>query len=92
MAGATDEAAPSAMTTADWAFVVSLCSFKVSLAGFSWAIRSEWIYPKAKVRASIRVMDLISDRSRDFFIGIYAPVADVGLSPKSGRRHLTHAT
>lgn len=70
MAGATDEAAASAMTTANWAVFVSLCSLRVSPPGFLWAIWSQWICPKAKVRASIGVMDLISDRNRDFFIGI----------------------
>jgi hypothetical protein len=44
------------MTTADWALVVSLFSFMVSLAGFVWNIWSKFIYPRAKVRASIAIM------------------------------------
>ncbi|TDX77742.1 hypothetical protein EDE05_11451 [Neorhizobium sp. R1-B] len=40
------------MTTADWAFVVSIFSFAVSLAGFVWNVWSKFIYPKAKVRVS----------------------------------------
>ena len=44
------------MTTADWALIVSLFSFVVSLAGFIWNVWSKFIYPRAKVRASIAVM------------------------------------
>ena len=50
------------MTTADWALVISLFSFLVSLAGFIWNVWSKFIYPKAKVRAYIAVM-LIFDRN-----------------------------
>ena len=48
------------MTTADWALVVSLFSFVVSLAGFIWNVWSKFIYPRARVRAYIAVM-LIMD-------------------------------
>lgn len=44
------------MTTADWALVISLCSFAVALAGFVWNVWSKFIYPKAKVRTYIAVM------------------------------------
>lgn len=44
------------MTTADWALVVSLFSFLVSLAGFIWNVWSKFIYPRAKIRSSISVM------------------------------------
>ena len=44
------------MTTGDWALVVSLFSFIVSLAGFVWNVWSKFIYPRAKVRATISVM------------------------------------
>lgn len=44
------------MTTADWALVVSLCSFGVALASFVWNVWSKFLYPRAKVRASIAVM------------------------------------
>ena len=44
------------MTTADWALIVSLFSFFVSLAGFIWNVWSQFIYPRAKVRAYIAVM------------------------------------
>lgn len=47
------------MTTADWALVVSLFSFCVSLAGFVWNVWSKFIYPRAKVRAYIAVMLII---------------------------------
>ena len=44
------------MTTAGWAFVVSLFSFIVSLAAFVWNVWSKFLYPRAKVRAYIAVM------------------------------------
>ncbi|KAA3517561.1 hypothetical protein G6L63_21140 [Agrobacterium vitis] len=40
------------MSTGDWALVVSIFSFIVSLAGFIWNVWSKFIYPKAKVRVS----------------------------------------
>ena len=48
------------MTTADYALIVSLFSFFVSLAGFIWNVWSKFIYPKAKIRSNIAVM-LIMD-------------------------------
>lgn len=68
-------AAPSvttAWTTADWALVVSLFSFAVSLAGFVWAVWSKWVYPKARVKVSMAVMQLISEDDDDYYIGFYA--------------------
>ena len=44
------------MTTADWALVLSIFSFAVSLEGFVWNVWSKFIYPRAKVRAYIAVM------------------------------------
>lgn len=44
------------MKTEDWAFVVSLFSLLVALAGFVWNVWSKFIYPRAKVRAHIAVM------------------------------------
>jgi hypothetical protein len=38
------------VTTADWALVISLLSFAVSLAGFIWNVWSKFIYPKPTVR------------------------------------------
>lgn len=38
------------MSTSDWAIIISLASFGVSLAGFLWNVWSKFIYPKAKVR------------------------------------------
>lgn len=48
------------MTTADWAFIVSLCSVAVSLAGFVWNVWSKFIYPKARLRTSISIVDIIA--------------------------------
>jgi hypothetical protein len=47
------------MTTADRALIVSLFSFFVSLAGFIWNVWSKFIYPKARVRAYIAIMNVI---------------------------------
>ena len=44
------------MTTADWALVVSLFSFIVSVAAFVWNVWSKFLYPRAKVRAHVAVM------------------------------------
>lgn len=52
------------MTTGDWAFVVSLCSFFVSLAGFVWNVWSKFIYPRAKVRSNITVMQIVAGDGR----------------------------
>lgn len=40
------------MTTGDWAFIISLCSFAVALSSFIWNVWSKFIYPKPKVRVS----------------------------------------
>jgi hypothetical protein len=50
------------MTTGDWALIVSLFSFLVSLAGFVWNVWSKFIYPRAKVRAYIAVMEMFDGR------------------------------
>ena len=60
------------MQTAGWALVVSLFSFAVSLAGFVWAVWSKWVYPKARVRVSCAVMNLITDDDLSKFVGVYA--------------------
>jgi hypothetical protein len=56
------------MTTADWALIVSLFSFFVSLAGVVWNVWSKFIYPRAKVRANIALMP--------FFDGSGGPVRE----------------
>ncbi|SEG81292.1 HTH-like domain-containing protein, partial [Bosea lathyri] len=72
MAGTANPAAvATAMTTADWALIVSLFSFAVSLSGFVWAIWSKWVHPKARVKVSIAVMQIITDEPPDTFIGYY---------------------
>jgi hypothetical protein len=53
------------MQTADWALVLSIFSFIVSLAGFIWNVWSKFIYPRAKVRASIAVMQIIQRGTQD---------------------------
>lgn len=52
------------MTTADWALIVSLFSFLVSLGGFVWNVWSKFIYPKAQVRVTISIMDMSSNGER----------------------------
>jgi hypothetical protein len=53
------------MQTADWAFVISIFSFVVSFASFIWNVWSKFIYPKAKVRAFIGVMQIIQRGAED---------------------------
>ena len=49
------------MTTADWALVLSILSFVVSLAGFVWNVWSKFIYPRAKVRSNISLMLILGE-------------------------------
>jgi len=42
------------MTTGDWAFVISICSFGVALGSFVWNVWSKFIYPKARVRITLQ--------------------------------------
>lgn len=58
MGGATGQAAAASMTTADWAFVVSLFSAAVSLFSLGWNVYSKWVHPKPKIRVSFAVMYL----------------------------------
>ena len=44
------------MTTADWAFVISIGSFVIAILSFVWNIWSKFIYPKARVRPTIAIM------------------------------------
>lgn len=48
-----------AMTTADWALIISLCSFLISLAGFVWNVWSKFIYPKPKVRVAFYASSIL---------------------------------
>lgn len=48
------------VTTADWALVISLCSFVVALLGFVWNVWSKFIYPRPQVRISAGVYLTIS--------------------------------
>ncbi|MCK3777222.1 helix-turn-helix domain-containing protein [Ensifer sesbaniae] len=54
------------MTTADWALVISLCSFFVSLACFIWNVWSKFIYPKAKVSVHFSVNTIIGGSDDGF--------------------------
>lgn len=47
------------MTTADWALLISLLSFVVSLASFIWNIWSKYIYPKSQVKVRFNMMIVI---------------------------------
>ncbi|MBY5850583.1 hypothetical protein [Rhizobium ruizarguesonis] len=49
------------MTTADWALIISLLSFCVSVAGFVWNVWSKFIFPKAKVQVHFSVNNLIQE-------------------------------
>jgi hypothetical protein len=53
------------MRTADWALVISLCSFGVSLAAFVWNVWSKFIYPKPQVQVAFRMMTIVQGGSAD---------------------------
>jgi hypothetical protein len=44
------------LQTADWAFIVSLCSVAIALFSLLWNIWSKFIYPKPTVRAGFSYM------------------------------------
>lgn len=44
------------MTTGDWAFVISICSFGVAVGSFVWNVWSKFIYPKARIRVSLQAL------------------------------------
>lgn len=46
------------MTTADWAFVVSLVSAAISLFSLGWNVWSKWVHPKPKIRVTFAVLHL----------------------------------
>lgn len=50
-----------ALTTADWALVVSIFSLIISLAGFVWNVWSKFIFPKPQIRVSFYVARMIPD-------------------------------
>jgi hypothetical protein len=58
------------MTIADWAFIISVCSALVSLAGFVWNVWSKFIYPKPRVAVALRFMTMFSasEESDDAFL------------------------
>lgn len=61
------------MTTADWAFVVSLFSALISLGGLAWNIWSKFIHPKPRIRVRFAVMNVIGDGGlSDPFLALYA--------------------
>jgi hypothetical protein len=55
------------MKTADWALVISLCSFAVAVAGFVWNVWSKFIYPKPIVRVRFAMVSIIAGDSSDDF-------------------------
>jgi hypothetical protein len=52
------------MDTADWALVVSLLSFAVSLSGFVWNVWSKFIYPKPNVQVSFGIFEAWGDEGK----------------------------
>jgi hypothetical protein len=60
------------MTTADWAFVISLCSVAISLAAFVWNIWSKFIFPKAQVHVSFSFVQTIDDQSPEEALALCA--------------------
>jgi hypothetical protein len=60
------------MTTADWALVISLLSFVVSLGAFIWNVWSKFIYPKPKVHVACAFVDVIGDGEVDEVVSLTA--------------------
>jgi hypothetical protein len=53
------------MTTADWAFVISIISALISAAGFVWNVWSKFIYPKPCVQVSFSMMTIFQGGRAD---------------------------
>jgi hypothetical protein len=47
------------MQTADWALIISIISAAISLAGFVWNIWAKFIYPKAVIRVSFAMVQIV---------------------------------
>lgn len=47
-----------AVTTSDWALIISLCSFAVALGSFIWNVWSKFIYPMPRVRVSFQAVQI----------------------------------
>jgi hypothetical protein len=60
------------MGTADYALIVSIFSFIVSLGSLWWNIWSKFIYPKAKLRINFAVMTVISSEKHFEVISLSA--------------------
>jgi hypothetical protein len=52
------------MGKGDWAFIISLGSLAISLAGFVWNIWSKFIYPKGQLRVSFWVARVVQGRKQ----------------------------
>lgn len=68
----------AAMTTADWALIISLVSAMMAVASFVWNVWSKFIYPKATVRVAISVVSFIPD---DQGIGQFITVRATNYGP-----------
>lgn len=51
----------TAWTTADWAFVISICSAIISLISLAWTVWSKWLHPKPKIQVGFAVMHIIDE-------------------------------
>jgi hypothetical protein len=75
------------MNTSDWALIISLSSFGVSLAGFLWNVWSKFIYPKAQVRVHAGIF-------QTFTPGVGAGASFINMTATNfgpGEITLTHA-
>jgi hypothetical protein len=68
------------LQTADWAFVVSLCSAAISLGSLAWNIWSKFIFPKPDLRVHFSMMGFIGNGPwRDPFLNLsitnHGPIA-----------------
>ncbi len=60
------------MTTADWALVISLLSFVVSLASFIWNIWSKYIYPKSQIKVRFNMLIIFDAFDNRKILGLTA--------------------
>jgi hypothetical protein len=53
------------VSTADWALIISLCSFAVALSSLIWNVWSKFIYPKAQIRVTFQATMIFHPGSPD---------------------------
>ena len=60
------------MTTADWAFTVSILSLLIAMCSFVWNVWSKFIFPKPRIRITFAVMSVFPDDGQGDFLSLSA--------------------